>query len=910
MRAHGAGDRTINVWIPAVTLLLGVGLALFSPSLRAQAGVQGQWRTLASLMPINPVHLALMNNGKVLIVSGSGNVATVTTYQAAVWDPQAETLVTQSLTWDMFCNGMVILPDGRPFVVGGNLQYDPFLGQPRTAAFDPAAGTFTDLQNMAHGRWYPTATVLGDGRVMTFSGTRETGDTNTAVELYTPGTGWSAESPAGWTPPLYPRLHLLPSGSVLYSGSGTGSRTFNPATRTWSKVIATTNYAGTRKYGTSVLLPLTPANGYQPRVIIMGGGNPATATTEIIDMSAATPKWQFGPPMSQPRIEMNATILPNGKVLALGGSTNDEVVSTASLNADLFDPVTNTFSSAGANAFPRLYHSASLLLPDATVLLTGGNPARGKYEPHTEIYSPAYLFNANGTPALRPTIAGVAPGTLTYGGTFQLQTPDAANISSVVLVRPGAPTHAFDMEQRLVGLSYTVGAGVLNVSAPPNGNIAPPGYYMLFVVNAAGVPSVASFVLVSATVEPVVTITAPSNGASVSGSTVTVSATATDSLGISGVQFKLDGVSLGGEDTVSPFSIAWDSTSIANGSHTLTAVARDPAGRVASSAPATVTVNNPDVVPPTVSVTTPVNGATVSGTTVTVSAGASDNVGVAGVQFLLDGAALGAEVTAAPYTRTWNTTTASNGAHTVAARARDAAANATTSTLVNVNVSNPVSNPPAIDAVVSVDGAGSSTTIATAAFSTTAGNELLLAFVATDYLGGTNTTVTGVSGAGLTWQLVKRTNAQSGTSEIWRAFAAVPLTGVTATATLSQAVSAAMTVVTFANVDTSGTNGSGAIGATASASSASGAPAATLVTTRNNSWVFGVGNDYDNPTPRTVGSGQTLVHQYLAPVGDTYWVQRRTSAVALGGTSVTISDTAPTGDRYNLTICEIRQPLP
>src|SRR4029077_5623731 len=192
--------------------------------------------------------------------------------------------------------------------------------------------------------------------------------------------------------------------------------------------------------------------------------------------------------MSQPRIEMNATILPNGKVLATGGSTNDEEVATASFNADLYDPATHTFTSAGANAFPRLYHSGSLLLPDATVALLGGNPTRGSYESHIEIYSPAYLFNVDGSPAVRPTITGVTPGPLTLGGAFQVQTPNAADIASVVLVRPGAPTHAFDMDQRLVRLPYSSGSGVLNVTAPPDGNVAPPGYYILFVLNSAGVP--------------------------------------------------------------------------------------------------------------------------------------------------------------------------------------------------------------------------------------------------------------------------------------------------------------------------------------------------------------------------------------------------------------------------------------
>ena len=210
-----------------------------------------------------------------------------------------------------------------------------------------------------------------------------------------------------------------------------------------------------------------------------------------------------------------------------------------------------------------------------------------------------------------------------------------------------------------------------------------------------------------------------------------------------------------------------------------------------------------------------------------------------------------------------------------------------------------------IDVTTSKDQSTASSTVVTPTFSTASGNELLLALIATDYLSGTNTTVTGVSGAGLTWVLVLRTNTRSGTSEIWRAFATAPLSGVTVTATLSQSVVSSMTVMSFTGVSTSGTNGSGAIGATKSASAASGAPTATLVTTRNNSWVLGVGNDFDNATARTLGTGQRLVHQYLTPTGDTYWMQIQNAPTPLSGTSVTINDTAPTGDQYNLSICEI-----
>src|SRR6266478_9917997 len=340
--------------------IVGILSLACAPHASAQANLQGQWQTLPNLMPINPVHVALLHNGRVLVVSGSGNLPTVTNYQAAIFDPATGTVTTQPVGWDMFCNGMVVLSDGRAFVNGGTLQYDPFHGQLVSAVYDPATGQFTNIQNMAHGRWYPTVTSLSNGTIMTFSGLDEKGGTNSTVEIYTVGSGWSAAFGSPFTPPLYPRMHLLPSGKVFYSGSTTSSRYFDPSAHTWSSVVATTNYSGTRTYGTSVLLPLTPANNYKPVVIIMGGGNPATNTTELIDLSAATPKWTFGPNMSQARIEMNATILPNGKIIVLGGSVNDEDTNTASYNADLYDPATNTFNSpnsAGQNAYPRLYHS-------------------------------------------------------------------------------------------------------------------------------------------------------------------------------------------------------------------------------------------------------------------------------------------------------------------------------------------------------------------------------------------------------------------------------------------------------------------------------------------------------------------------------------------------------------------------
>ncbi len=213
------------------------------------------------------------------------------------------------------------------------------------------------------------------------------------------------------------------------------------------------------------------------------------------------------------------------------------------------------------------------------------------------------------------------------------------------------------------------------------------------------------------TTPPTVSMTAPTNGATVSGS-VTVSASASDNVGVAGVQFLLDGAALGTEDTSAPYSISWDSTSVANGSHRLTAVARDAAGNHSTATAVTVTVNNqtqppPDTTPPSVSMTGPADGSTVSGN-VTVSASASDNVGVTGVQFKLDGANLGSQDTAAPYSVTWNSSGVANGSHTLTAVARDAAGNSTTATPVTVTVDNgppPDTTPPTVSMTAPANGA-------------------------------------------------------------------------------------------------------------------------------------------------------------------------------------------------------------
>lgn len=211
----------------------------------------------------------------------------------------------------------------------------------------------------------------------------------------------------------------------------------------------------------------------------------------------------------------------------------------------------------------------------------------------------------------------------------------------------------------------------------------------------------------------------------------------------------------------------------------------------------------------------------------------------------------------------------------------------------------------AVDARVSKDQNTASATVTAPQFSTASSDELLLAFISADSLGSPNTSVNSVTGGGLVWTRVIRTNAQEGTAEIWRAFAPSRLSAISVAAQLSQSVVSSITVMTFSGVNSTGTNGSGAIGAVGTGNSSQGAPSASVISTHNGSVVVGVGDDYDEAISRNPSAGQTVVHQDLSPTGDTYWVQQITAAIPVTGTEVTLGDSAPTTDRYNLSICEI-----
>lgn len=196
-------------------LLSGLGLLLPCAVQATTHHVIGRWETLSYIMPVNPVTLGLMHTRKVLVASGSEFDATKSTRRAAVWDPESGSIRVMNVPWDIFCSGMSFLPDGRAFITGGTLRYNPFSGIRTTVTFDPIAERFIQLHDMAHGRWYPTTTVLPDGRMITLSGRGESGPINNTIEIYRIAMGWSPEHVMPWGPPLFPWAHVSATGHVL-----------------------------------------------------------------------------------------------------------------------------------------------------------------------------------------------------------------------------------------------------------------------------------------------------------------------------------------------------------------------------------------------------------------------------------------------------------------------------------------------------------------------------------------------------------------------------------------------------------------------------------------------------------------------------------------------------------------------
>lgn len=468
------------------------------------------WELLAP-SPIFTVHGALLNTGHVLLFSGAAE----RNYplEARIWNPANKQIMPGviALSEDFFCCGHTFLPDGRLLIVGGDTNgaghtnnrcfiFTPNIGNPDNGTFSPAA-------SMAHARWYPTALSLSDGRVLAFSGGHPIA---VEVEVFN-GGAWAPVSGANRTfDELYPGMHLLPSGEIFYTRAGwaaaTGTQTAyltmtGPNNGNWTDYGQQQFYD--RQEGMSLLMIDTTVTPVHTSLYVFGGGvsGAATArnnaTAEVIEFSGgiAGSSWRRIADMNFGRTNVNAVVLPTGRILIIGGHSNGQKWSpTPVLQTEIYNPATDKWTVGASLNFPRQYHSVCILLPDGRVLTAGGvAPGTADPDQHSlELYSPGYL-----SLGARPVIS-TAPSNITYGGVFVIDTPQAVNIGTVALIAPISVTHHTDAGQRYVKLPIrSRTATTIETEAPANGNIAPPGSYMLFVVNNQGVPSEARFVAIA-----------------------------------------------------------------------------------------------------------------------------------------------------------------------------------------------------------------------------------------------------------------------------------------------------------------------------------------------------------------------------------------------------------------------------
>jgi len=379
-------------------------------------------------------------------------------------------------------------PNGDLYVSGGHnatIKVPDSVGVAETDLFHPGTRTWTHGPLLTEKRWYPTQVGLPNGLTYIFGGWETSDHPALSVEVYDSSNNTLHQLPASANQSLklYPHMRLMPDGRLAKTGGARTTLFFSPTTNTWAN--GPNMKVGNRPWGTSVLL----SGGRQ--VLTFGGKpvstSPPTKTAEILDLGATTPTWQYTGSLAFGRIHCNGVVLPDGKVLVVGGGT-DGNLSGPIKTAELYDPATGTWSSMASQLGVRMYHSTALLLPDGRVWSGGTN---GTYANTAEVFSPPYLFNGP-RPGVSAMDASASPG-----ATFTLSSADAASVSKVALVRPGSVTHQVNTDQRHHFLGFTVNGTTITCTMPANPNLVPVGHYLVFALNGQGVPSVGRWLQVT-----------------------------------------------------------------------------------------------------------------------------------------------------------------------------------------------------------------------------------------------------------------------------------------------------------------------------------------------------------------------------------------------------------------------------
>jgi hypothetical protein len=452
-----------------------------------------------------PIFSALLPSGKILMWDSVGDKPAEsytdhTFTRAAVYDPVTNTSKRVDVAgYNIFCAGFVQLANGNVFVAGGNLD-SGLNGIRQTHVFDWQTEAWSRGPDMQDGRWYPSVASLPNDEALIVGGGPTVAEIRTISGSLRRLTGFTTPSSRE-----YPFLQAIPDGRALLLGPG------RPMSLVDTFAAGTLTAAGNRDaigrgYGSYAAFDVG-------RFLVAGGGNVSedglsgvpTRTTTVVDTRSGTPLGTATGSLLTRRRQHNLTVLADGSVLATGGQSTNGGGGLVDLNnavytAERWDPATGAWTELAAAAVARQYHSVAMLLPDGRVFAGGGGicgacDAVGYLRKDFEIFTPPYLYRKDGSGQLasRPAITGV-PTKLGYDGLFTVTSQQAASIRKLALVRLGAPTHSQDQSQRYVPLTFTASATTLTVAGPNNPHEAPAGHYMLFAVDAAGVPSVAAIV--------------------------------------------------------------------------------------------------------------------------------------------------------------------------------------------------------------------------------------------------------------------------------------------------------------------------------------------------------------------------------------------------------------------------------
>jgi Domain of unknown function (DUF1929) len=462
----------------------------------------GKWSDVIT-MPAPSVHLAVLPSGKVIFWEYDEKTPTSYRSRTYLWDAVNNGGFTQinNVQTALFCSGHSLLADGRLFAVGGTtitLPNGVLLGSRTTSFFDTNTQVWSPGPNLNVSRFYPSSLVLGNGDVLTLAGTNDTdGQSVLTPEVWQANSGLSTTDPlrfrhltnAGFYQDYYPMAYQGANGKVFNLGP--------QKTMGWLDPNGSGSWQPTGDRNDPVTVSRTYGNGVMydsGKIVLIGGADPPTATALKIDITGSTPITTQVGSMAFVRRQHNATVLPDGTVLVTGGTSgsgfNDPTQPVFA--AELWNPATGQFKTLSSAKVPRVYHSIAALLPDGRVLSSGGsgsgsNGPAGVY-PNGEIFSPPYLFNNDGTAAARPSITN-APGNIGYGSSFNVTT-DSEDVGRFSLIRLSSVTHSTNFDQRFINMPFNRTGTQSTMTAPANGNLAPPGYYLLFALNAKGVPSV------------------------------------------------------------------------------------------------------------------------------------------------------------------------------------------------------------------------------------------------------------------------------------------------------------------------------------------------------------------------------------------------------------------------------------